>query len=194
MLPCLGVAYALTLRFGVCDTAIDFEALQERRMCARVFSLLVILGIWGADVAQADWQYTRWGMRPEEVVAASGGKAEKTTAEEKVAMSSQDAKDEPLLKAPYQSGRYQFIAFFHFDKKSGRLSSVNLELQNTEFGRELLGSLRQKYGKPDSDREDQYLNLVVWRKNGDQTSYIGIVGKSFSVHYQPLNTKDNEGL
>jgi hypothetical protein len=29
-----------------------------------------------APTARAEWQYTRWGMTPEQVVAASGGKAE----------------------------------------------------------------------------------------------------------------------
>lgn len=161
----------------------------------RVIITLAML-LWGyrVDVARADWQYTKWGMKPDEVVAASGGKAVRTTSEEKKAHSSPDAKDEPLLKAPYQSGRYQFIAFFHFDKKKGRLTSVDLELQNPELGYDLLGSLRQKYGKPLSEQEDKYLNLVVWHQKTDQVSYVGVVSKSFSVSYQPLHTKDNEGL
>ena len=37
--------------------------------------LTAIAALLIGPAAHADWQYTKWGMTPEQVVAASGGKA-----------------------------------------------------------------------------------------------------------------------
>jgi hypothetical protein len=37
--------------------------------------LLSLVGLLIAPAVDADWEYTRWGMTPEQVVAVSGGKA-----------------------------------------------------------------------------------------------------------------------
>ncbi len=45
-------------------------------MITRIFSILAISSlILAGSPALADWQYTRWGMTPNEVLAASEGAA-----------------------------------------------------------------------------------------------------------------------
>jgi hypothetical protein len=153
-----------------------------------------------ATPAAADWQYTKWGMTPEQVTAESGGKAVETTAEEQKGNAHPaGVKSDVHLKAPFESGRFQFVAFFYFSAPGGRLVGVHLNLKNAELGAELLASLRKKYGKPDIDHNRDVtpalLNYrVVWRAGSDLITYFGLPPKMFSVRYDPLITTDNEGL
>jgi hypothetical protein len=156
--------------------------------------LLSPLLLFLATPALADWQYTKWGMTPEQVIAASGGKAVETTAEEqKGKHRPAGAKTDVPLKAPFESGRFRFLAFFYFSAPGGRLVGVHLELINSELGAELLESLRQKYGKPDIDLK-RSVSRVAWRASGDEVTYLAIPPNNFSINYDPLITKDNEEL
>ena len=65
--------------------------------------------------ALADWQYTRWGMSPKEVIAASKGAATETTLDQRKGGGTKGT--EALLQAPYTSGKFQFRAMFNFSKK-----------------------------------------------------------------------------
>lgn len=160
-----------------------------------LLSLLALSFTVLADTASASWQYTKWGMSPEQVRGASGGKASETTSEERVGKGSSGSNgtDGPSLVAPYSSGKYVFDAFFYFDA-ANRLSKVTLELRDPSLGAELLGSLRGKYGKPMDESENQYTHFAVWHKDGDLIGYLAVVSESYSITYKPLVTKDNEGL
>lgn len=86
------------------------------------------------------------------------------------------------------------MAYFQFDQRTGKLSSVDLELQDPQLGFDLLGSLRQKYGKPRSEKESQTMNFVVWDAGGDQVSYLWLFTPYVRINHQPSRTIDNKGL
>lgn len=71
--------------------------------------------------AQADWQYTKWDMTPDAVVAASQGKAHLQTAGENQRVWELDQGAE----ANYADGDFALVAKFYFDK-AGKLKAVTL--------------------------------------------------------------------
>jgi len=154
--------------------------------------------------ASADWQYTKWGMTPEEVVAASNGLATEVSPEEKGkgggALNDLE-NTEVLLKAPHEAGRYKFTASFCFDKVGHRLSAVQLILDKerlSPLGVELLASLGQKYGTPVTKKESLLLQRIEWRAENETVIYIRL-GSADSplgilVEYAPIKTKENEKL
>lgn len=146
--------------------------------------------------AYADWQYTKWGSSPAQVLAASNGKASELTNEEKVeyADSSKGSTLTPLLKAPYSAGRHEFTAYFYFDKRTKGLAYVNLRKPEPEPAAGLYGALLQKYGKPVMEEENRIRTYAVWHTKRDQITYYLMEGVSEAVSYRPLQTKDNKGL
>lgn len=102
--------------------------------------------------ALADWQYTRWGMTPDEVVAAAGGSAwlikpKKSGAEEVIAL------------GRHSAGDLDFNVTFRF--LDGQLNSVALFYDNNGVGGRLFRrdgqncntvrrALESQYGSPDS--------------------------------------------
>ena len=67
-----------------------------------VISIIAVLLIAQAPEAHADWQYTRWGMTPQQVIDASGGRAVKN--DNVSGDSTDDAQG--LLQAYYSMGTY----------------------------------------------------------------------------------------
>lgn len=145
-----------------------------------------------ASPLAANWQYSKWGTTPSQVASASHGVATEPTDEERAA-GSEDG-NVPLLKAPWHSGSFEFTAYFYFTRgKVKRLTHVSLRLEQGD-GHELLGALRQKYGKAVSTDESQTATLEVWHRNGDQVTYIAVADRLFRVTYQPLTNSDNSAL
>ena len=97
--------------------------------------------------AQANWEWTRWGTTPEQVLAASKGKA--------VRLSDQQVKDESSflnarcrlqMPGPYTVGGITFDKVnFCFDNSG--LSSVNLRASEDAFGA-VDRALRSALGAP----------------------------------------------
>ena len=74
--------------------------------------------------AKADWEYTKWGMTPQQVVSAS-----KNLATESSDLHPDSDGNVTKLVAPYQSGKFSFEAQFGFDA-ADRLASVTLVLND----------------------------------------------------------------
>ena len=107
--------------------------------------LVVSAAIW-PDAANADWQYTRWGMTPEQVQSAARGKLSPPTAQDACSACS----SAPLLTGAYSAGGQQFRVSFEFSEGK-TLSAVVLATPST--GRtwgcnDLFDSLSLKYGVP----------------------------------------------
>jgi hypothetical protein len=158
-----------------------------------VISIIAVLLIAQAPEAHADWQYTRWGMTPQQVIDASGGQAVKN--DNVSGDSTDDAQG--LLRAYYIMGTYKFVAVFLFDRSSGVLTMVQLKLKNleTEAGYDLHAFLWGKYGAPLDQldlsdiaattwRDERNYNHVAWLRNGD----------TFKVQYKPLALTTSEEL
>lgn len=120
-----------------------------------------------ATPAFAGWQYTDWGMTPQEVVTASNGLAivpEKLdTYVDSVVM----------LKAIYISGMFEFDAGFAFEDARS-LNMVVLDLKNKNDCPSLLISLKNAYGPPQSADHNMMGPMSEWwdKKNGNNVRLL----------------------
>lgn len=94
--------------------------------------------------AHADWQYTRWGMTPEQVVAASAGKAELLPA-------SRRPRIPPLETAAsgeFQDGALALRTAFSFNTNGGGLACVSYGLMSHDGDAAFKANLTSRYGQP----------------------------------------------
>ena len=175
--------------------------------------LFVALFLANVTIAQADWQYTKWGMTQDQIIEASGHSA---------VLSGHD------LEAPYEAAGLKFVARFGFDKVDHTLNRVTLTLTG-ERGKatSLLLALGRKYGKPgketgsmvDSDSHTQgiqsYNCSQEWWTEADHVTFRyweygldpfmaaaaakmgrAVPPRTFqtAVVYEALRSKENDGL
>ena len=93
-------------------------------MKMQTLGVVLALACCGAGAAKADWEYTKWGMTPQEVLIASKNLA---TAGSDLAPDSDG--NVSKLVAPYQSGKFSFRADFGFNA-ADKLASVTLVLDD----------------------------------------------------------------
>src|SRR5580700_11462168 len=133
-----------------------------------------------------DWEYTKWGMTPQQVVGAS-----KNLATEASDLRPDSDGNVTKLIAPYQSGKFSFEAQFGFDA-TDRLASVTLVLNDKSAGMDmgadmdmnmnmdhgacydLLASVKSAHGPPQGggSAHMQY-TIETWQdqKNGNNVKY-----------------------
>lgn len=131
---------------------------MENRSLALLLSAAPIFLI--AVPAHADWQQTKWGMKPNEVLV-SVPNARETPPEKRKGWSS-DSSDARLM-APYDAEDFKFTAVFNFDRKSDELRQVTLRLVDPSLGEKLQAALRQKYGPPVKVDDFKVGSQVVFR-------------------------------
>src|SRR5271154_7058539 len=93
-------------------------------MKVRFFEVVLALACCGAGAAKADWEYTKWGMTPQQGVSAS-----KNLAKEGADLHPDSDGNVTKLVAPYRSGKFSFEAQFGVEA-ADRLSSVTLVLND----------------------------------------------------------------
>ena len=107
--------------------------------------MVLMLPFWPIS-ANADWQYTKWGMTPEQVQTAAKGKLTPVAGQE----TCQACSLVPLLAGDYVAAGQQFRLRFEFaDGKS--LAAVVLAIpapRRTWGCNDLFDSLSLKYGAP----------------------------------------------
>jgi hypothetical protein len=146
-----------------------------------IFSLLLgsCFVVWAVLPVRADWEFTKWGMSPEQVVQASNGRARPEP----------DEISSVLLKQDWQSGRFLFRVsyFFDEDKRGQRLTKIQLQLKNTELMDELLVDLKRKYGTPRGEIKG-HVSGPYWEYLGDNINYL-TDQKTVIIHYEPVVSK-----
>lgn len=90
----------------------------------KFLGIVLALACCTAGAAKADWEYTKWGMTPQQVVSAS-----KNLAKEGTDLRPDSDGNVTKLIAPFQSGKFSFEAQFGFDA-ADKLSSVTLVLND----------------------------------------------------------------
>ena len=171
----------------------------------KLFGIALALVCCGASAAKADWEYTKWGMTPGQVVSA----AKNLTRESSDLHPDSDGNVTKLV-APYRSGKFSFEAQFGFDG-ADRLSSVTLVLKDKFAGmdmnmgadmnadmsmsmdrggcHDLLASVKTAYGPPQSGRSAhmQYI-METWqdRKNKNNVTYTVLDGVGCYVQYSAI--------
>lgn len=138
-----------------------------------------------ANPAAADWQYTRWGMSPAEVIAASKGAAMSATADEQ-AKKRRDGWT-PSAAADYTAGNLPFRAFFYF--RNGKLDLVLLELADASRRIDALSTLQGQYGAAVDATKGSTFNSYKWRspEAGNLVQAVDLFAiNSFTVSYSPI--------
>jgi hypothetical protein len=153
----------------------------------------------GAGAAKADWKYTRWGMTPSQVAAASRNLTKKSAD-----LHPDSDGNVTKLVAPYQAGKFAFEAQFGFDA-ADRLSSVTLVLNDKDAAMEMdMGpgmamnhgpchdlrmSVKKSYGPRQGGGAAHALySIETWRdqKNKNDIKYTVLDGVGCYVQYSAI--------
>ena len=167
----------------------------------KLFGIVLALVCCGASAAKADWEYTKWGMTPEQVVSAAKNLTRKSSD-----LHPDSDGNVTKLVAPYQSGKFSFEAQFGFDA-ADRLSSVTLVLNDKSAGmdmdmgadmnmnmdqggcHDLLASVKTTYGPPQGggSAHMQY-SIETWQdqKNKNNVTYTVLDGVGCYVQYSAI--------
>lgn len=157
-------------------------------------NLVLIIALGYASPGMSHWQYTRWGMSPEQVVAASVGK---------VNLSDGVAGDSTIngrlrAKGHYVSGDYSFSSRFIFNDRglSQIVLTPTLMKQCVGIGTDLMA----RYGAPvEFTKLPMNIFSIRWMDLAEENSirFNGMSDGSCTVNYMPLNpvkSKSADGL
>jgi opacity protein-like surface antigen len=147
-----------------------------------------------AAPAAADWQYTKWGSTPEQVIAASGGSARAVQGTPAQQVWGSDLRAE----GTYTAGGFDFTSRFFFDP-ANRLSVVKLPLIDTSRCEQLRETVSGLYGQPieGNANSDSMLWSDVKANNLVRFSSFGAAGKAKAecfVIYRPILSGGGNGL
>ena len=167
----------------------------------KLFGIALALVCCGASAAEADWEYTKWGMTPQQVISAAKNRTRKSSD-----LHPDSDGNVTKLVAPYKSGKFSFEAQFGFDA-ADRLSSVTLVLKDKFAGMDmnmgadmnmnmdqggchnLLASVKTTYGPPQGGRSAhmQYI-IETWqdRKNKNTVTYTVLDRVGCYVQYSAI--------
>jgi hypothetical protein len=120
----LNPSYGLLHRTGTLETPHEPLSVFREDGYMKFLGIVLALACCGASAAKADWEYTKWGMTPQQVVSAS-----KNLAKQGSDLHPDSDGNVTKLVAPYQSGKFPFEAQFGFDA-ADTLSSVTLVLKD----------------------------------------------------------------
>lgn len=154
-----------------------------------VIALLALSSFCLATAAHADWQYTKWGMSPDQVAKASAGKVTIGAGDPG------DRYDGATIGATgeYVSGDYHFDAVFYF--VDNKLSDIRLKLLGGD-GYKLKNSLDGLYGKPFYAHDTSITSLTTYHdeKKNNRIDLLMIGADSTTLEYRPLNDDSSAGL
>jgi hypothetical protein len=169
----------------------------------KMLGITLALVCCGTSAAKADWEYTKWGMTPGQVVSAAKNRTRKSSD-----LHPDSDGNVTKLVAPYQSGKFSFEAQFGFDA-ADRLSSVTLVLNDKSAGMDMamgmdMGadmnmdkggchdlqlSVKTAHGPPQGggSAHMQY-SIETWRdqKNKNNVTYTVLDGVGCYVQYSAI--------
>jgi hypothetical protein len=135
--------------------------------------------------AEADWQYTRWGMTVAQTLEASNGQLRECFGQE--ICNGQKTKDEVArLTGDYQWGEFKFRVYMMFENRTDTLSRVLLRLDDKSDATAVVSAIQAEYGEPQIARHGFIWNLMVWREKVIDQIYILEIGdRHLSLSYMP---------
>lgn len=155
----------------------------------RYFTLLGVAIIGFSAPASAHWQYTRWGMTPAQVIAASKNKAH--IAADPATNGTPDFQN--LVDAKYRSQDMDFDVNFLFDT-GNKLAHVKLKLVEPSGCASLQGRLSNIYGPPKLS-STPIISFAKWwdKPHGNVLVLMQIGDQSCSVDYMKYEKAGAEG-
>lgn len=143
--------------------------------------------IYSAGGARADWQYTTWGMAPEQVIRVAPQHAglRQPTPDEARGQAIQG--QPPGLVGYHYAGNFAFNASFYF--AGGGLSRVYLTTKDYGNAQHLFAALKAQYGPPLIDRNiRQGESKMLWRDQAGRNEievYNMFQISTVGIHYTP---------
>ena len=98
--------------------------------------------MFGATTASADWEYTNWGMTPEQVITASHGQAKKI-----VPLNREYRLRGKWVRSVHKSGDLAYDVVFRFELNSKGVNRVQLKLNDMGRCDSLAPMLKTRYGE-----------------------------------------------
>jgi hypothetical protein len=142
-------------------------------------AILAIALLVSASPAIGDWQYAKWGMTPDQLVAASNGKAELGNG------SDGDGVENEQVGAvgTYESSEGPYRTVFYF--RNGRLNQIVMQLKGDDTQtrcRSVLTNLKSTYGEPDPTSSDYITN---WKdRAGANIVKLVNIDELCNVHFE----------
>jgi hypothetical protein len=147
--------------------------------------LLLGLLFWVAILtpALANWEFAKWGMTLDELIAASGGKAIRYSEKEIKEKSTFIGYKCQAYMPNYATGKFKFEVRFCFDAREN-LFSVDLYTDGQDFY-ELDRTLRGVFGRP-AEEKDGLVPSRIWtdRTKGNVVRLVRV--SSTILQYQPI--------
>jgi len=168
----------------------------QRRDCRRataggLAAIAFVIAI--INSANADWQYTKWGMSVEQAQRASKGSLRFPTAKEQAEKTIQSLA--PALVGIHRTPQYQFNCALYFGGRG--LERVNLAANDYSQKEAIIASIRAIYGEPVETNRLRKQIIYKWRddrgNNFIQVSDIFFI-RNLNIHYTPMRTGAERGL
>ncbi|MDB5407551.1 MAG: hypothetical protein JWL84_2463 [Rhodospirillales bacterium] len=132
--------------------------------------------------ARADWEYTRWGMTPEQVVKASGGHVKLLQGAEQRTVAP-DMRHE--AEGTYSDGSVSLQVRFTFDPTNGNgLNCVFYAVTDEKQAPALKDLMIKRYGQPSKQGGIAVLGMtdLTWEKPDDINLTISNSDPAFVTH------------
>jgi hypothetical protein len=122
--------------------------------------ILALLALLPLRPAAADWEYTKWGMTPAQVVNAAKG----AVLETKATSAGEGSGFEMRASGEFVAGSLRFEVGFGFDG-AGRLGFVTYTTRNPAQNGAFKDWLIRKYGVPQSGKTSEDGDVETWTWN-----------------------------
>lgn len=155
---------------------------QRRGLAAGLLSMA--LGMALAPRAEANWEYTTWGMTPAQVVAASHGAVHLISPERRLGPTGPDI--ETRAEGLFTDGKLRLAVSFGFAGHGGGLVLVSYLVQDAAQNMLLRDRLVRRYGPP-APSGDAEMGSGVWRHGGQDVIDLSISDENpaFVVQHPP---------
>lgn len=153
---------------------------------------LIFCGLIASGHAMADWQWTRWGMSIDEVIAGSNGA---------VSFSKLEKDKDARARGTYSTLGFTFDAHMMFRGKDGGLSLVELTMIDPTSGKcfELQRAMFDVYGQSFEKGGIALIQLktATWLDEKTKNRVMFLISQNpdrCSLQYQPMVEKSKSGL
>jgi hypothetical protein len=144
-----------------------------KRKCRSLAAAFLCLTL--PPYAQASWEYTRWGMTPAQVVAASHGTVHLIPPEHRLGPTRPDV--ETSAEGVFAAGKLHVNVTFSFSSHGGGLVLVSYLVQDASQNKLLRDRLVRAYGAP-APSGDADMGSGVWRHAGQDVIDLSISDES----------------
>ena len=135
----------------------------------RTSILIGSLATLASGSAQADWEYTKWGMTADQVAKASGGAVTVLPASEQV--TSAEMRMTRKAEGTLTDGSLKLQVQFGFDQATGGLKLIAYGPSNPSQNEALHAWLVKRYGPPSDTDKLQRTTTLTWSRPDSMLSW-----------------------